>query len=85
MNELNESIKQKLHELELKDLKIQELECERERIKNELEYVRETTRNLMEMKTSLLHIQELKEEQKLVEMKLKLAHNENSSEDTSEQ
>ena len=82
---MNESIKQKLHELELKDLKIQELECERERIKKELEYVRETTRNLMEMKTSLLHIQELKEEQKLVEMKLKLAHNENSSEDTSEQ
>jgi len=82
---MNESIEQKLHELELKDLRIQELECERERIKKELEYVRETTRNLMEMKTSLLHIQELKEEQKLVEMKLKLAHNENSSEDTSEQ
>ena len=82
---MNESIEQKLHELELKDLRIQELECERERIKKELEYVRETTRNLMEMKTSLLHIQELKEEQKLVEMKLKLAHSENPSEETSEQ
>ena len=82
---MNESIKQKLHELELKDLKIQELECERERIKKELEYVRETTRNLMEIKTSLFHIQELKEEQKLVEMKLKLAHSENPLEETSEQ
>lgn len=29
---MNESIKQQLHELELKDLKIQELEGERERI-----------------------------------------------------
>ena len=52
---MNESIKQKLHELELKELKIQELECERERIKKELEYVRETTRNLMEMKLKLAH------------------------------
>ena len=81
---MSESIEQKLHELELKDLKIQELECERERIKKELEYVRETTRNLMEMKTSLLHIQELKEEQKLVEMKLKLASGESASKETSE-